>query len=154
MNSLGWNDTVEKSLVLVYRRKGERREEEFSGTVYIIGAGDSLAHVTREEIGDRLDLTKVPVIGIGGKRKHQPARAKEFLASNKGFQGAFLLYPGSGNWDLGEGMIFLTSREILGGKHVGGGRPEVQLTNHRWLRDGKYVADRARMLPGKVLDLG
>lgn len=157
MNHLGWNDPVEVVVKLAYRRKGERREGEFHGPIYVLGPAPDykLTHVPRTELvlkDDVLDLTRVPVVGIGGKRKRQSGRAKEFLQQNPSFQGAILLYPGTGNWDLGEGMLFVTSREILGGKSFSGGRPEVQLTNFRWLSDGRYVADRAKMLHGKVLE--
>lgn len=156
MMSLGWGDPIESQITLVYRRQGEKREHGFHGAVAVLGEDrKKLTWLKREELPlheGRLDLSRVPVVGIGGKRKHQPGRAQSFLESNPDFQGALLLYPGTGNWDLGEGMLFVTSREILSGKRVSGGKPEVQLTNHRWLRDGRYVADRAKMLHGKVLE--
>ncbi|HEY4493818.1 MAG TPA: hypothetical protein VJB95_00055 [Candidatus Paceibacterota bacterium] len=151
-DQFGWSDPVQSKIVLAYRRKGARQEHDFHGVVYILGEDKKkLTPVPRAEIGERLDLTQVPVVGIGGKRKAQHGRIVDFLANNAGFEGAFLTYPGTGNWDLGEGMVVITSREILSGKRVSGGRPEVQLVNYRWLRDGRYVADRAQLLHGKVL---
>ncbi|MFA5812893.1 MAG: hypothetical protein WC862_00005 [Patescibacteria group bacterium] len=156
MDAFGWSDPVETRIRVAYRRKGERQDAEFSGPVFLLtGTEQEMKHVPRAELPLRdglLDLTTAPVVGIGGKRKHQPARVREFLAGNPGFHGVFLLYPGSGNWDLGSGMLLATSREILSGKRVSGGRPEVQFTNYRWLRDGRYVADSAKMLHGKVLE--
>lgn len=156
MISLGWGDPIESAVKLSYRRKGEKREHEFAGPVGVLGEDrKSITWMRRSDLplrDGRMDLSMVPVVGIGGKRKHQPWRAQQFLEENPSFQGALLLYPGTGNWDLGEGMIFVTSREILSGRRVSGGRPEVQFTNHRWLRDGRYVADRAKMLHGKVLE--
>lgn len=155
MRELGWYDKVEEKILVVYRRKGERREDRFFGPIFVMSEDrNTLTYVPRQELPDsqRLDLTRVPVISIGGKRKSQPNKVRQFLANNPGFSGAFLLYPGGGQMDLGEGMIFLTSHEILKGKRVSGGRPEVGLTNFRWLRDGRWVADRARMLHGKVLE--
>ncbi|MEI6498586.1 MAG: hypothetical protein WCO23_01360, partial [bacterium] len=156
VTSLGWSDPVEDKLVLRYRRKGEACEDNnFQGSVYIIDLGTEelkLTHIEREQLPNPLDLTRVPVIGIGGKRKWQHLRVREFLGANPGFSGAFLLWPGSGNWDLGEGMLFVTSQEVIEGKRISGGRPEVQLTNFRWERDGRYLADRCKMLHGKVLE--
>lgn len=153
MDRFGWSDRVEEAITLAFRRKGVREEYRFCGPVYVLDQdGRSLALVPRAELGQALDLTRVPVITIGGKRKRHHDRILDFLEKNPGFQGAFLTFPGSGNWDMGEGMIVVTSREILSGQRVSGGRPEVQLTNHRWLRNGRYIADRCRMLHGKVIE--
>ncbi|MDP3795489.1 MAG: hypothetical protein Q8R13_06265 [bacterium] len=143
-------------MTVVFRRKGEKHEFTFSGSVYVLDeeTGYNLIHVSREELAtDRLDLCHIPVITIGGKKKRQGSRAQDFLASNPTFQGALILLPGSGNWDLDDGDLVFTSREVMDPNHrVSGGRPEVQLTNFRFLRDGRYVADRAKMLHGKVLE--
>ncbi len=156
VTNLGWGDPVQEPVLLLYRRKGAEQKENFRGPIYIVDLGTpemKLTPVARVELpAGPLDLTRVPVIGIGGKRKYQPDRVREFLGQNPGFSGAFLLYPGSGNWDLGEGMLFVTSHEVLEGQRISGGRPEIQLTNFRWERDGRYVADRAKMLHGKVLE--
>jgi len=160
MDSLGWNDPIDRGVNVAYRRKGERQEHGFYGFVFVLDTNTidqgqpAMTAVAKDEltlVDGTLDLTNVPVVGVGGKRKWQPSRVRDFLKKNHGFQGAFLLYPGSGSWDLGEGAIFVTSREILSGKRVSGGKPEEGLTNHRWTRDGKYLADRAVMLHGKVL---
>jgi len=154
---LGWGDPIESEISVLYRQKGVTVQIKFSGAVAVLGSDRrKLSWLTRSEIplqNGKLDLTKVPVIGIGGKRKHQPQRATDFLDQNPGFQGALLLHPGTGNWDLGEGMIFITSLEILSGRKVSGGRPEVQLINKRWLNDGRLVMDRARVLHGKALEI-
>lgn len=154
--NLGWGDPIESPITLVYRRKGETYEHSFHGPVAIIGEDrKKLTWLKRKELplkDGRLDMTNVPVVGIGGKRKHQPGRAQSFLEENPSFQGALILYPGTGNWDLGEGMLFVTSREVLEGKRFSGGRPETQLTNFRFLRDGRYVADLAKMIHGKILE--
>lgn len=156
MDPFGWGDPIDSPIQLAYCRKGERREHGFSGPVGVLGEGrTTVSWLRRSELPlreGRLDLSRVPVVGIGGKRKAQPSQVREFLTQNPGFEGVFLLYPGTGNWDLGEGMIFVTSREVLSGRPVSGGRPEVQLANHRWLHDGRWVADRVRSLHGKVLD--
>ncbi len=156
MDQFGWGDPIETSVTLAYRRKGDMCEHKFSGSVAIIGEDrKTLTWLKREELPlreGRLDLTNVPVVGIGGKRKQQIGRVQTFLEENISFRGAFVLYPGTGNWDLGEGMLFVTSREILSGRRVSGGKPELQFTNHRWLRDGRYVADHAKMLHGKVIE--
>lgn len=157
MSDLGWGDPIESQILLAYRRKGESREHSFHGAVAVLGEDrKTLTWLKREDLPlreGRLDLSSVPVVGIGGKRKQQPGRAQSFLESNLDFQGALLFYPGTGNWDLGEGMLFVTSREVMSGRRVSGGRPEVQITNHRWLRDGRYVADRAKVLHNKVLEV-
>jgi hypothetical protein len=157
MSDLGWGDPIESQILLAYRRKGESREHSFHGAVAVLGEDrKTLTWLKREDLPlreGRLDLSNVPVVGIGGKRKQQPGRAQSFLESNPDFQGALLLYPGTGNWDLGVGMIFVSSREVMSGRRVSGGRPEVQLTNYRWLRDGRYVADRAKVLHNKVLEV-
>ncbi len=160
MDSLGWNDPADRGINLAYRRKGERQEHGFYGLVYVLDTSTidqgqpEMTAIARDKlplVDGTLDLTKVPVVGIGGKRKWQPSRVRDFLKKNPGFQGAFVLYPGSGSWDLGEGAVFVTSLDILSGKRVSGGKPEEGLTNYRWSRDGKYLADRAVMLHGKVL---
>lgn len=156
MSDLGWGDPIESQILLAYRRKGELREHSFHGAVAVLGEDrKTLTWLKREDLLLReggLDLSSIPVVGIGGKRKQQLDRVQSFLESNSDFQGALLLYPGTGNWDLGEGMLFVTSLEILSGKRISGGKPQVQLTNYRWLRDGRYVADRAKVLHGKVLE--
>jgi hypothetical protein len=118
--AFGWGDPIESPIVMTYRRKGEKCQHEFRGPVGVLGEDrKSITWLRREELplsDGRLDLMKVPVVGIGGKRKRQPGRALSFLEENPSFQGALLLYPGTGNWDLGEGMLFVTSREILEGK--------------------------------------
>lgn len=151
MEHLGWADPIEAAITLVYRRSGKVVSHEFAGGVWVEGEKVCLRRDELPLKDGRLDLTHCPVVGIGGKRKAQPRRGRDFLDKNPDFQGALLFYPGTGNWDLGEGMLMVTSREILAGRRVSGGKAEVQLTNHRWLRDGSYVADRCRMLHGKVL---
>ncbi len=147
----------EGPLTVIFRRKGEKHEMQFSGSIYVLDeeTGYSLIHISREELAtDRLDLCHIPVITIGGKKGRQGNRAQNFLAGNPTFQGALILLPGSGNWDLDDGDLVFTSREVMNpSHHVSGGRPEVQLTNFRFLRDGRcYVADRAKMLHGKILE--
>ncbi|MFA7302544.1 MAG: hypothetical protein WC030_02235 [Candidatus Paceibacterota bacterium] len=156
MNQFGWGDRIESQIVLAYRRKGAGREDKFTGPVAVIGEDrKTLTWLSRENlplVEGRLDLTAVPVVGIGGKRKAQFGRVIDFLKANPSFQGAILLYPGTGSWDLGGGMLFVTSQEVLSGKRLSGGKPEVQLTNQRWLSDGRYVADQVLLLHGKVLE--
>lgn len=152
-----FRENNEGPLTLVYRRKGEKVELAFSGSIFVLGEdGHTLVHVPRSELGgvQRIDLCHCPVVSIGGKKKWQAGRVQDFLASNKGFEGAFLLLPGSGNWDLDSGDLLLTKREVMDpSRRISGGRPESQWTNHRWERDGRYLADRARMLHGKVLEV-
>lgn len=158
MKSLGWGDPVEEPIILIYRRKGERWEHDFRGPVAVLGEDRwKLTWLSREELplrdGKKLDLTAVPVVGIGGKRKHQPGRMIAFLEANPDFQGAILLYPGTGDFDLGEGMLFVTSREVLSGKRISGGKPVEKLVNFRWLRDGRYLADRALVLHQRIIKI-
>ncbi|MFA6131052.1 MAG: hypothetical protein WC730_02230 [Patescibacteria group bacterium] len=152
-----------EKIIVSFRQKGAIRSvEDFRGRVVVLGDGDSpearlqtRTEVPREELGLRdgkFDLSRVPVVAIGGKAKHRLGRVSRFLEENARFSGAFLCFEGSGNWDLDNGVIVLTSKGILSGRPVSGGRPEVELTDYRWLTDGRYVADRARMLHGKVLD--
>jgi hypothetical protein len=121
--SHGWNDPVAGTIKIAYRRKGVRREHEFSGEVFLLNVPRMLEdektymkRVPRAELPLRenvLDLSKFSVVGFGGKRKQQIARMRNFLKENSTFSGALLLYPGSGNWDLGEGFLFFTSEELL-----------------------------------------
>jgi len=139
----------ERPLMVVFRRKGEKIETEFRGSIFVLGEDQqSLAHVDRRSVSDPL-LLNCPVITIGGKKQYQSAKVREFLAGNPGFQGVFFLKPGNGQYDMDEGDIIAMNPEVLTGKKVSGGRPEVQLTNYRWLNDGRWVADRAKMLHGK-----
>lgn len=163
MANLGWGDPSDDRISISFRRKGRViKEEYFFGPVYLLKEDRSLLYINRGELQlaqDKnefslgiLDLSRVPVVTVGGKRKSQPIRALGFLEENPGFAGALILWPGSGNYDLGPGMIILTSRAVLEGKRISGGRPEVKLTGHHWESDGRYVAKRARMLHGKVLE--
>lgn len=136
-------------LTVTYRRKGEKQTIEFSGAVYVLDeeTQHDFIDVSPEELGrSQLDLSRVPVVTIGGKASRQEGRARNFLSSNPTFEGALIL------WGYDDGDLIFTSRAVMDPNHrVSGGRPEVQLTNFRFLRDGRYVADRARMLHGKIL---
>jgi hypothetical protein len=113
MSNIGWVDPVESEILLVFRLRGQTEEIKFSGAVAVLGENKrSLTWLTRNELplnNGVLDLSNAPTIAIGGKRKQQPQKAMDFLSRNPSFQGAILLYPGSGIWDLGEGMVFVTS---------------------------------------------
>jgi hypothetical protein len=128
---------------------------KFFGSVFEITniEKEQISHISREELArDRVDLTHCPVVMIGGKSKWHIPRVRSFISENPGFRGAFLLLPGTGNWDLDSGDLLLTSRSLLRGERVSGGKPEVKLHNFRFLLDGRYVADRCKMLHSKVLE--
>lgn len=138
--------TQYQELTIIFRRKGQKQEVPFYGSVYYLDeeTEHDLIPITPEELGTtRLDLCHIPVVSIGGKARRQEGRMRNFLATSPGFQGAMLL----------DSELVFTSRAVMDpSHHVSGGRPEVQLTNFRFLRDGRYVADRAKMLHGKILE--
>ncbi len=123
MSNLGWVDPVTQRISIAYRRKGARQQHGFAGEVFVLDVATvsqkeqpDMKYVARESlplVESVLDLTRISVVGIGGKRKHQIPRFRRFLSENSTFSGAILLYPGSGDWDLGEGALFLTSDAVL-----------------------------------------
>lgn len=157
MPSFMFRENFEGKLVVQYRRKGEVDKSEFGGSIHILGEDkESLTHVDRKEIplnkDGVLDLTRVPVITIGGKSKWRPSKIREFLAANPGFEGVFLCWAGSGNWDLDSGDLIFTSRALLEGKRASGGKPIVEWVNPRWDDKGNFLQDKARTLHGKVIE--
>ena len=143
-----------KFFSIKFRKKGNVLTEEFRGDVRIEGESRTLSRndlPLREEV---LDLTHVPVVCIGGKRgSRQDRRLEEFRKSASDFGGVIYLLPYDWSWGWSDGHLILPSRQILGGQRVSGGRPEEKLVDFRWLPDGRYVADRARVLHGKTVEV-
>lgn len=154
------------TIAIIFRRKGKTETiEKFNGPVYVLemepgqtlaSAGENLklVKIDRSEIGTQLDLSRIPVIKIGGKKKHQGSKLRGFRAENPDFQGAFIMLPGSGGWDLDSGEVVLTSRELLkAGVQISGGKPVEEWINYRFSEGGAYVADWALTLHGKILNI-
>lgn len=137
-----------------FRQKGEIVIRDFSGDVVVAG---EKAETTKLPLRDNiLDLSHLPVVTIGGKKgRRQDARLAEFEQQAPDFKGVIYLLPYSWANGWSDGHLYIPSWDALldKSKRISGGRPEVQLTNYRWLSDGRYAADRARMLHGKAIEI-
>lgn len=135
-----------------YRSRGEVVTESFSGKVRL-ATGEEISVAELPLRDGVFDLTRVPVVCIGGKKGgQQDNRLAEFRASAPDYKGVIFLLPYSWANGWSDGRLILSSRDVLSGQQrISGGRPEAQLANFRWLRDGRYVADRAELLHGKVI---
>lgn len=105
-------------LVLRFRQKGETREfRAFVGQASVITSRSPLkfAEHVRDALGEPwgIDLTALPVMVITGSGKRRGHKVVAFLEEHPEFEGVFLLYPGSGDWDIDEGFLLFTSRSLL-----------------------------------------
>lgn len=137
-----------------FRQKGQVTSSDFHGDVVVAGEKVEASKLPLRD--GVLDLSHLPVVTIGGRKgKRQDALLAEFEAKAPDFKGVIYLLPYSWANGWSDGHLYVPSWDALldKSKHISGGRPEVQLTNYRWLSDGRYVADRARMLHGKAIEI-
>lgn len=137
-----------------FRQKGQVASWDFHGDVVV--AREKVEEARLPLRDDVLDLSHLPVVTIGGKKgRRQDARLEEFEKQAPDFKGVIFLLPYSWANGWSDGHLYIPSWDALldKSKRISGGRPEVQLTNYRWLSDGRYVADRARMLHGKAIEI-
>lgn len=140
-----------ESINLRFRVKGQIKVVGFAGEVVLEGEG-VVGFADLPLKNGVLDLTHVPVVCIGGKKgRSQDRRLEDFHKEAPDFNGVVFLQPYSWSWGWSDGVLQIPSRAVLEGKFVSGGRVETKLVNHRWLRDGRLVADKAQVLHGKVV---
>lgn len=102
--------------IIYYRQKGERKEFGIESTLggFYISINNGEKKIKKEDMPDVLDLTKIPVVTIAGRKSRiRDARLAEFRQKAPNFKGAILLLPYSwaNGWD--DGVLMIPSESMM-----------------------------------------
>ena len=157
-NISSWEKSVERQKTdkqIIYRKKGKVVDFTVGSTLhwFEIIINDWEKTIGFDDIPLEIDLTKVPVVVIGGgKWKHQNSRLEEFRKTAPDFKWVIFLLPYSwANW-WSDGKLLIPDEKILWGKTISGEKIVIIEENERFLSNWEFVVDKVKKLGSRVIE--